>query len=326
MAAYDYNQTAVLRDVQVAQEIRSMAALGKFPKEITAYGLVYYQNGQRHYMLTTEQAKLVRFLNETANQALFPTLIDSHTERLAIPEGFEEDVIRAVKLQLAQKLAKDYPEQAFACLLEVSQAAPDSSAEEPLQKYRRQLESVFDAEKIRAFAAICTQAYLRKNCTLAIYQELSAWCAKRLLQLEGFVPPVGQRDKSFYGLAVLKDQHLERCVINANLSCIYQEKLALEQQGLLTTIWHQHHFAVPKQESLSGIQAQMTAILEKIYDTDLIALMEQIEQAPAVIEPACFAQVMETLTALGEKAAALGAYYGQRWGLQGQQGRENHGV
>ena len=74
MAAYDYNQTAVLRDVQVAQEIRSMAALGKFPKEITAYGLVYYQNGQRYYMLSTEQAKLIRFLNETANQAFFPTL------------------------------------------------------------------------------------------------------------------------------------------------------------------------------------------------------------------------------------------------------------
>ncbi len=326
MAAYDYNQTAVLRDVQVAQEIRSMAALGKFPKEITAYGLVYYQNGQRYYMLSTEQAKLIRFLNETANQAFFPTLIDSHTERLAIPEGFEEDVIRAVKLQLAQNLAKDYPQQAFACLLEVSQAAPNDSAEDALWHYRRRLESIFDAEKIRAFAAICTRAYLRKNCTLAAYQALSAWCAKRLLQLESFVPPVGQRDKRFYGLAVLKDNRLERCIINANLSCIYQEKLALEQQGFLTTIWHQYNFAAPKQESLSGIHAQMTAILEKIYDADLIALMEQIEQAPAVIDPLRFAQAMDELTALGKKAAALGAYYGQRWGLKGQQGRENHGV
>lgn len=315
MEKYNYNEVAVLRDVQVAQEIRSMAALGKFPKEITAYGLAYYQNGQRHYLITSDQTKLIRFLNEPVNQQYFPTLIDSLTERLAVPEGFEEDVVRQIKLRLAQSLQADYPAQAFACLRALSETEPDTSAEGPLLDYCHQLESVFQTEKIRAFAALCTRAYLRKNCTQAVYERLDAWCGKRLAQLETYVPPVGAREKSFYGLAVLNDQQVERCVINANLSCIYQEKLALEQQGCPTTIWHKYNFDVPRQESLSAVSEQMTAILEAIYTPDMTALIRQIEQAPAVVEQARFDEALGQLEALGEKTAALGRCYGRRWGL-----------
>ena len=40
------DEICVLRDVQIAQEIRSLAALGVFPKGILVYGLVYYQNAK----------------------------------------------------------------------------------------------------------------------------------------------------------------------------------------------------------------------------------------------------------------------------------------
>ena len=322
MEQYNYNQTAVLRDVQVAQEIRSMAALGKFPEEITAYGLAYYQDGARRYMLTTDQSKLIRFLNEPVNQQYFPTLIDGHTERLAIPEGFEADVVRAVKLTLAQTLQANYPSEAFALLVGLGQTEPNTCAEEALLESQRQLEGVFWAEKIRAFAALCTRAYLRKNCTLTTYQRLYAWCQKRLAQLDGYVPPLGAREKSFYGLAALKDGRIDRCVVNANLSCIHQEKLALEQQGYVTTIWHKMNFDVPKQESLNGITSQMTANLAAVYDESMLKLITAIEQAPAAVSSEQFQAVMTKLNALGEAAAALGRYYGRRFGLDSEEWRE----
>ena len=66
-----YNATAILRDEQVAQEIRSMAALGKFPKEITVYGLVYYCDDERKYMISADSGKLIAFLNETAGRGTY---------------------------------------------------------------------------------------------------------------------------------------------------------------------------------------------------------------------------------------------------------------
>lgn len=322
MDQYNYNQVAVLRDEQVAQEIRSMAALGKFPKELTAYGLVYYHNGQRHYMISADQTKLIYFLNDITNQRLFPTLIDSYSERMAIPEGFEEDAIHAVKLKLAQKLQKDYPVEVFTFLEELYAQEPNNSAEEALWQSRRQLECVFHTEKIRAFAALCTRAYWRKNMTRTAYQQLNDWCTKRLNQLEAHIPPVGKREKGFYGLAVIHEQQIKRCVVNANLSCIYQEKLSLEAQGFLTSIWHKKHFDMPKQEGLYAISAQMTQFLEDIYDESILALIEAIEQAPSAIDEQRFWQLLGRMKTLGEKTEKLGRYYGQNWGINCQRVRE----
>lgn len=165
-----YNETPVLRDVQVAEEIRSMAALGKFPKEITAYGLVYYKNGQRHYMISTDATKLICFLNDTTNQQFFPTPIEHCAERLAIPEGYETEAIQAIKLKLARQMQAAYPVAAFIQLEKIGRALPDDSLEKPLQRYRLQLEGEFSTEKIRAFLSLCTKCYLRKNISLFVYQ------------------------------------------------------------------------------------------------------------------------------------------------------------
>ena len=64
------DEISVLRDVQMAQEIRSLAALGVFPKGILVYGLVYYQYGQRQYMVTADPAKLISFLKARASKML----------------------------------------------------------------------------------------------------------------------------------------------------------------------------------------------------------------------------------------------------------------
>ena len=81
------DEISVLRDVQMAQEIRSLAALGVFPKGILVYGLVYYQNGERQYMISADPAKLIAFLNDVQNRRFFPTPMESYSESLIIPEG-----------------------------------------------------------------------------------------------------------------------------------------------------------------------------------------------------------------------------------------------
>lgn len=312
-------ELSLFRDVQVALEVRSMAALGKFPKEITVYGLVYYQAGQRQYMISADSSKLISFLNDAENRKYFPTPIESYSERLIIPEGYEEDVVNRIKLQLARNLQNAYPTEVFMLLENLSDQVPNDSMEQELLDYRKQLESVFYADKVQAFQALCTKAYLRKNISILVYQQLTNWCQNRLIQLEGNIPPSSKKEKYFYGLAVLQEHKIGRCVINANLKCIYEEQCALEKQGFLLTTWHKKAFYVEKQESLQGLKGQMADVLAKIYDQDLIYLMERVEQAPSVIKQQDWQAVLEQISRLGEKAKALVQYYGQQWGATMQQ-------
>ena len=218
------DEISVLRDVQMAQEIRSLAALGVFPKGILVYGLVYYQNGERQYMISADPAKLIAFLNDVQNRRFFPTPMESYSESLIIPEGEEEDITNTVKLKLARILQKKYPKEVFQVLEQLDDRACNNAMDDALLQYRMELESIFDIDKIKAFRDLCTRAYLRKNVTALVYQQLTECCDMRLAQLADYMPPMGRKEKVFYGMAVLERGKIKRSIINANLSCLYQDK------------------------------------------------------------------------------------------------------
>ena len=312
------DEISVLRDVQMAQEIRSLAALGVFPKGILVYGLVYYQHGQRQYMVTADPVKLISFLNDVENRCLFPTPMESYAERLIIPEGEEEDVTNRIKLKLVRQLQEAYPAEAFAVLDKLHARKGGQLIDIQLQQYRSELESVFDRDKIKAFHDLCIKAYLRGNVSELTYRQLLGWYEKRLTQLAGNIPPVGNKEKYFYGMAVLENHAVSRCIINANLSCIYEEKCKLEQQGKVVTAWHEKLFAMERQESLRGVQQQMADFLKTIYDDTMIGHIEYLEQLPSAIDAEVFHAALTQVQAYGEKAEALLRYYGKLWGVSAE--------
>ena len=308
------DEISVLRDVQMAQEIRSLAALGVFPKGILVYGLVYYQNNQRQYMISTDPAKLITFLNDVENCKYFPTPMESYSESLIIPEGEEEDVINSVKVKLARILQKKYPAEVFVILKALNSATGNNTMDAPLLAYREEMESIFDIDKIKAFRDLCTRAYLRNCVSATVYRQLLAWSDHRLARLADYLPPMGRKEKVFYGMAILEGQKISRCIINANLSCIYQEKCKLEQQGYYITSWHEKIFTMEHQESLRGVNQQMTEFLQNIYDTSMIQLIETLEQSPMMIASEDMQKALEILSLYGTDAEALGRYYGHMWG------------
>ncbi len=304
------------RDIQVAHEIQSMAALGVFPKGIIVYGLVYFKDGKRQYMISEDPVNVISFLNDVENQKYFPSPIDSYSERLIIPEGYEEDIINGIKIKLARQLQETYPEEVFLLLRELDGTPGNSAMEDVLRAYRNEMEVVFDEDKIEAFRDLCTRAFTRKNLSELAYQELTEWCQKRLLQLVDYVPPVGNKEKSFYGFSVIEDHKVSRTIINANLKCIYQDKRSLEDKGNACTLWHKKTFTVMQQESLRGIQEQMKHHIESIYDEQMIQVMEQLDHTTSVVDSVRMQDIMQKLSVFGQKAVDLGAYYGKLWGVK----------
>lgn len=304
------------RDIQMAHEIQSMAALGIFPKGITVYGLVYFKDGQRQYMISEDPVNLISFLNCVENQKYFPSPIESWSERLIIPEGYEEDIVNSIKIKLARMLQEIYPEKVFLLLQELDDIPANDVLEPVLRSYRNEMEVVFDESKIEAFQDLCTRAFIRKNISELNYRELVDWCQKRLLQLGTYVPPVGNKEKVYFGFSVIKNHKISQTVINANLNCIYQEKRELEEQGNVCTVWHKKSFTILKQESLRGIQEEMKQYIESIYDEKMIRVMEMIDCTESVVSPAQIQNIVCRVQDCGKKAVELSLYYGKLWGTK----------
>lgn len=310
------DEITAFRDLQVAHEIRSMAALGVFPKGIIVYGLVYFKEGKRQYMISEDPVNLISFLNCVENQKYFPSPIQSYSERLIIPEGYEEDIINGIKIKLARQLQATYPKEVFLLLQELDETPGDNAMEAVLRAYRNEMEIVFDEDKIEAFRDLCTRAFIRKNLSELVYKELMDWCQKRLLQLVDYVPPVGAKEKCFYGFSVIDNHKVRKTVINANLMCIYQDKRDLESQGNACTSWHKKTFTVLQQESLRGIQNQMKQHIESIYDEAMIQVIEKLNQTESVVDAEHMQDIMHKLCKYGQKAVEMGVYYGKLWGAK----------
>lgn len=154
---------ATLRDVQIAKDTMILSDLGKFPQEVMVYGLAYYMNDKRYYMVSTNKEDLIAFISHPKHFCYFPTPIEQYSERLAIPKGYEEEVINQIKLKMAQQLMTHYPIDLFKILAEINTIQQQDSLDKTFYHYCSNLEWVFDAEKIIAFHPVCDQAYLRKN-------------------------------------------------------------------------------------------------------------------------------------------------------------------
>ena len=54
--------------------------------------------------------------------------------------------------------------------------------------------------------------------------------------------------------------------------------------------------------------------LQQIYDADMIALIEKMEQLPAAVDQKKLEETLLQLSEYGPAAKQLGQYYGQKWG------------
>lgn len=308
------NFTALSRDIQTAADINTMVALGAFPKEIVVYGTVYYQDGQRKYLLSCDSGKIISFLNEPDHRVWFPVAMERYMERLLIPEGAEDRVRKEVKLHMAQQLQQKYPEELFRVLAALQKKPGNAAMDGAMKGYRIQMEREFDIDRLKAFRELCVKAYLRKNLSEEVFRQLTEWGKERILRLESRIPPVKGKEKLFYGLASFQNGKLEKSYINANLKCLYEEQERLEKQGKEVTAWHQRKFYIEGQGSLEAYRKEMMTMLECAYDERYLELDEMLKRCPMVISLEEAESLRKMAANYGAAAENLAERYLKQWG------------
>ena len=101
------NAMNLFRDVQVAEEFHQMAAEGNIDTEFTMYATTWLDGGERHYLVSADEARVIDFLDGAVRAGIAPLPIRSLTETCPVPLGEKENIAHNVKLELARSLQQD---------------------------------------------------------------------------------------------------------------------------------------------------------------------------------------------------------------------------
>ena len=137
----DLKHMSLFLDVQVALEFQQMAEEGYLDTEFTMYGTIYYQDGQRHYLVSADEEKIIDFVEAAALQDIHPMPIQSLTEVCPVPLG------PLAFLELVEDLA----------------SVPNTDDARPLlETICHAVKNTFDREQIDLAQQLITLAYAGK--------------------------------------------------------------------------------------------------------------------------------------------------------------------
>lgn len=312
----DLRHMSLFRDVQVALEFQQMAEEGYLDTEFTMYGTVYYASGQRHYLVSANEEKIIAFVEAAPLQDIHPMPIQSLTEVCPVPLGEKETIAQDVKLRLARRLQMQYP-LAFLELVEtMADAANTDDARPLLETLCRQVQNTFDAERIALAEQLIALAYAGKVLRKDTMQKLLRTIAAEKENLEDDVIIKDLLQKTWYTLAYRETPGHINYVTNARRGWISHKKGALEEQGRIVAPIYQHTYWYNNQISSEAIKARHQERCAELLDEAYLQNVETIVHYPTALDEAAFrAACAFVQEQYGPQAQAALLLYGRRWHL-----------
>ena len=76
----DLRKMNAFRDVQLAEDFKKMAELGYLDQEYTVYGIVYWKDGIRNYMISSDEAQVWEQVKNLLLQNIYPSPVKQLTK------------------------------------------------------------------------------------------------------------------------------------------------------------------------------------------------------------------------------------------------------
>lgn len=310
----DLNRVMAFRDVQVAMDFQQMAAEGYLDTEFTMYGTTYYQNGERHYLLSASEEKIIHFIDESTWSDIHPMPLETLTEICHVPLGEKETIAQSVKIHLAQKLSQLYP-LAFLEMLEHYAATPASDMAYPLLlSLYKQVKNTFELDSLLIVKRFVQLAYASKSLQKTTCQELLQRLAEEEENLQDDIIAKANFKKSWYTLAYRTQSHDLKLLTNARLPWVYHKKQALESTGYLVSPILEHTYWYDQQSHLEKMKSRHQHYCETVLNEAYFQQLEKIVGYPSVVKAEPFLADLATVqNKYGEKALQAMTKYGRLW-------------
>lgn len=308
--------TTSLKDVSSAQMIKSMAELGCFEYEDTAYGCAYRKDGKVLYRMGGDWQRIHDFIDNSRLAGILPTAVAEKTVRQAKITGSEEEAKLKLKLALGKELQAMYNAAFFDILEELGQIPNCDSAGDILESYKEAIDGFFDDGQLQLFEGLLNRAYLAKTLTTEHFDALRSWLAATRLQMADDVLIKKQFNRTFNVYIEINDQGVVRQVQNANRKPLEEQKWAAERKGFLTSPVYAKTRWYEKAAELSSERAAFQKEVGQLMDDRYIARLQALRSLPSVIEAELFAEKLAAAeAACSPQAVQLLKDYGRLWNL-----------
>lgn len=311
------NAMNLFRDVQVAEEFHQMAAEGYIDTEFTMYATTWLDGGERHYLVSADEARVIDFLDGAVRAGIAPLPIRSLTETCPVPLGEKENIAHNVKLELARSLQQDYPLEFFQLLARFAAQDGDDAAVPLLKKWCKKTVNRFSEELLTVVEALADMAWRHKSLTRESYRIFCDWAEKERENFAEDIIPKDVRAKTWYTLCSFDASGRIKRVTNARKEWTYHKRLSLEKEGKIVAPVFAKTYWYNNQTDADSIRAQHVAHVQTLLDDDYMAAVQEIAGYPSVIDAQDFAAALDRCARdYGDAAAEALRYYGLIWRVQ----------
>lgn len=304
----------LFRDQQVAIDFQKMAKDGYVDVTFDMYGTTYFENGERHYIVSGNENKIIDFIKAAAQKHLCVMPLQSITETCQVPMGEKENIAYNVKVHLAQKMQEYYPLEFIQRLQGFYDIEGKDWAYPNLETMRKKVANTFSRDKLLAFKALVIQAYQNKTLTTSTYQKFMIWLSKEEENLQDDLIPKDILSKTWYTVMYLDASGKLKQIVNASKEWAYHKKEKLEREGKVVapiyckTYWYNNQMNAVDTRSIHVAQCK------ELFGEEYTAAICMIAEAPKAFEIEEFSAFFsECEEKYGDAASEALRDYGLRW-------------
>lgn len=310
----DMRSMYLFRDQQVAMDFQKMAAEGYIDTEFTMYGTTYYKDGERHYMVSSNETRIIDFIEEAVRQHFCVMPLQSLTEICPVPLGEKERIAHDVKMRLARRMQLLYPETFMQRLQQFYVSEGQDWAKTLLGKMCKKIANTFSADKLSVVEALVVYAYQCKALTTTGYWELRTWLEKAKENLADDIIPKDILSKTWYTLTYDDRPGHMKQIYNASEEWTYHKKEKLEREGKIVAPIYSHTYWYNNEVAISDTRAQHATYCKKLLDEDYMQTVREIASYPPAVDQLQFAAfAAECEEKYGRAANEALRDYGRRW-------------
>jgi hypothetical protein len=271
-------QTTLIRDTKIADDVFRKIQLGWLDYEFTVYGTAFYADHTIQYKISNFSEKIYSFLDNAGLHNIYPANLMCYTERYSLPAGMKEEKNLQVKIALAKQLRNEFPYEVFSLLNQVAEEIRDDSARVFLEQESERIEGCFDSIRLECFKELVVYSYKTLRLTLHQYENFMKWIDREYKNFEDDFTAKKTSEGALYAI-MYQDSNQTHYIEDALLEYVYGKKFQLEQKGIMTTPVHKQLFWYDYQTSFKDARNIYTAKLQSTINNYYLQQIKEIRAA-----------------------------------------------
>jgi len=304
----------MFRDFKVAEDVGKMMELRRFEVEFELYGTVYWENGQRYYLVGKNEAVICQQISELELRNKYPVPLQIWREKCLVPAGWDEEIEQQVKIHFCQALQETYPKIFWEAVFSVVDGKENDSGTTILDPLQEQLDGRFQEDELQLFCGLLHLLYLRKNLTERSFQAYGQWLEEVRQEMINNIAEKDIFSKEFFGFAYQKEDNSICYVINASQQFIQKKRMEiiLKKEGMVTPIFYKKYW-YNYDYRLEQVRKDFGDELRILYSKNYFAILKQIHALPITINGEAYQEKKQQLQT--EKLRTAWEGLGRQWGI-----------